>query len=486
MSMNLSGFSTGEYQSNAAGEAPSGASSRRIPMWIFVALSVFGDFCIVAVAALCAHPISHGGVDISPTNIAAALLLGFTCHFTFQRGRLYECWMLRDGIQAVGQVFARWSFLCLLILAWSAISGTLGTPQSHTLLLFFATGLGGLCLQRLILEACLRYWIARGGYIHSVAVIGDDASTKGVVRKLRYPGSGIHVLGAFSDQLAEPGAFTSGDHSWLKSFGKEEIDTVIIADRTLTPAKLSAALHLLREHPSNIYATLEAVALPRIDCGWATHRFFPDLDLVLLASCPRSRSGLLAKHVMDRLLALLLLLFISPVMLFCCVGVMISDPGPIFFFQKRVGYKGQEFSLLKFRSMYVSPQPNHRLTTLDDPRVFPFGRFIRKTSLDELPQLLNVLMGEMSLVGPRPHMPQATAAGVLYFDAVGEYAARHRVKPGITGWAQVNGCRGPTETIEQIKSRVAHDLYYIENWSLVLDFVVLLKTAFVLFGKNVF
>jgi lipopolysaccharide/colanic/teichoic acid biosynthesis glycosyltransferase len=127
--------------------------------------------------------------------------------------------------------------------------------------------------------------------------------------------------------------------------------------------------------------------------------------------------------------------------------IALSSPGPVFFRQLRVGYRGRMFWIYKFRTMDVTEQPNTMLTQRNDKRVFPFGAILRKLSLDELPQLINVLTGDMSLVGPRPHMPQARAAGKLYFEAVNEYAGRHRVKPGITGWAQINGWRGPTETL---------------------------------------
>ena len=143
--------------------------------------------------------------------------------------------------------------------------------------------------------------------------------------------------------------------------------------------------------------------------------------------------------------------------------------------------------IFKFRTMYVSERPNHELTVRNDARVFRFGKFLRKTSLDELPQLFNVLRGEMSLVGPRPHMPQATAAGRLYFEAVSDYAARHRVKPGITGWAQVNGCRGETETLDKMQARVEYDLEYLRNWSLGLDVAIIFRTIrLVLFDRNAY
>jgi lipopolysaccharide/colanic/teichoic acid biosynthesis glycosyltransferase len=126
-------------------------------------------------------------------------------------------------------------------------------------------------------------------------------------------------------------------------------------------------------------------------------------------------------------------------------------------------------------------------TLRGDPRVFRLGRFLRKCSLDELPQLINVVLGDMSLVGPRPHMVGQKLHGTMLFEEVDDYMARHRVKPGITGWAQVNGWRGPTETLEQIERRVEHDIYYIENWSLMLDVVILIRTGFVgFFGKNAF
>lgn len=137
--------------------------------------------------------------------------------------------------------------------------------------------------------------------------------------------------------------------------------------------------------------------------------------------------------------------------------------------------------------MHLTQLNSLELTIRNDPRIFAFGELMRKLSLDELPQLLNVLRGEMSLVGPRPHMPEARAAGRLYYELIPNYAARHRVKPGITGWAQVNGWRGPTETIDQLENRITHDLYYINNWSFGLDVMILVKTLFVgFFGENAF
>ena len=166
-------------------------------------------------------------------------------------------------------------------------------------------------------------------------------------------------------------------------------------------------------------------------------------------------------------------------MLLIALAIKLDSPGPVLFRQKRRGAKDRPFDLLKFRSMYVdqSDPLGRQLTRAGDPRVTRVGRFLRRTSLDELPQLINVLRGEMSLVGPRPHPLSAKAGGIPYRETVENYLVRQRVKPGITGWAQVNGWRGPTDTVEQLRQRVAHDLYYVENWSLNLDLIILLRTV---------
>ena len=169
--------------------------------------------------------------------------------------------------------------------------------------------------------------------------------------------------------------------------------------------------------------------------------------------------------------------------------VRFTSKGPILFRQQRYGFNNELIEVLKFRSMYtdMSDAKAARLVTRDDPRVTPIGRIIRKTSIDELPQLINVLRGELSLVGPRPHALHAKAAEKLYDEAVDGYFARHRVKPGITGWAQIHGWRGETDTQEKIEKRVECDLYYIDHWSIWLDLYILIRTPLALFDtKNAY
>jgi lipopolysaccharide/colanic/teichoic acid biosynthesis glycosyltransferase len=175
----------------------------------------------------------------------------------------------------------------------------------------------------------------------------------------------------------------------------------------------------------------------------------------------------------------LVLVLVSPLLLITAIAIKLESGGPVFFRQMREGLNGTHFELLKFRSMFVEQADPHgtRQTSRDDSRVTAIGRIIRKLSIDELPQLFNVLQGSMSLVGPRPHPLRMSAEGKALDQVVDYYASRHRVKSGITGWAQINGLRGEANSIEKIKARVDHDLYYIQNWSIWLDLKIMARTA---------
>jgi exopolysaccharide biosynthesis polyprenyl glycosylphosphotransferase len=193
-----------------------------------------------------------------------------------------------------------------------------------------------------------------------------------------------------------------------------------------------------------------------------------------------------AKNVLDRTLAAAGLIFLYPLFLTIALIIRLESPGPALFTQPRVGYRQKIFKCYKFRSMYhhMAEPCGTTQATRDDKRVTRFGKLLRRTSLDELPQLLNVLKGEMSLVGPRPHAPNTRAAGQLFADVVLNYNERHCVRPGITGWAQVNGWRGETRTPEDIQMRVRYDMEYIRDWSLLFDLRILLLTLVRMFNDD--
>jgi exopolysaccharide biosynthesis polyprenyl glycosylphosphotransferase len=192
------------------------------------------------------------------------------------------------------------------------------------------------------------------------------------------------------------------------------------------------------------------------------------------------------KWAEDKVLATVLSLVISPLMIIIAILIKLDSRGPILFRQNRFGFNNEVIQVLKFRTMHVDrgdPSGAER-TVADDPRVTRVGRTLRALSLDELPQLINVLRGDMSLVGPRPHALRMKAGEYLYAEAVEEYLQRHRVKPGITGWAQINGLRGEVDTLEKGRARVARDIYYIEHWSIWLDLKILIKTVGVVLSRE--
>jgi putative colanic acid biosynthesis UDP-glucose lipid carrier transferase len=200
-------------------------------------------------------------------------------------------------------------------------------------------------------------------------------------------------------------------------------------------------------------------------------------DIPVLSICETPFLGLdgVIKRFSDIILTCLLLPILLPLMTVVAVGVKLSSPGPVIFKQRRYGLNGEEFLVYKFRSMKVREDGSHLLQAIkNDRRVTPIGRYLRKFSLDELPQFINVLQGSMSIVGPRPH---AIAHNELYRNIIKGYMLRHKVKPGITGWAQVSGYRGETETVEKMQKRIEHDIEYLRNWSLPLDLLIILKTA---------
>jgi exopolysaccharide biosynthesis polyprenyl glycosylphosphotransferase len=195
-----------------------------------------------------------------------------------------------------------------------------------------------------------------------------------------------------------------------------------------------------------------------------------------ILQCPLTPFNRAVKRAFDIAAAIAGLILMSPLFIIVSLAIKLDSPGPVLFRQTRHGYNNELIRVLKFRSMIVMEDgDNFTQVTRHDPRVTRLGRFLRRTNIDELPQLINVVAGDMSLVGPRPH---ATAQNETFAELISSFSRRHNVKPGITGWAQVNGCRGDTDTLEKMRRRVEHDLYYIDNWSLLFDLRIILLTLF--------
>jgi Undecaprenyl-phosphate glucose phosphotransferase len=264
------------------------------------------------------------------------------------------------------------------------------------------------------------------------------------------------------------------------------LDQVILAIPRLSQARLDQISETLSA------ASIDLCVLPRETLEFTASyrvRFLGSLPVFAVWQQPmRDIDGIL-KQSMDYVLASVALLILSPVLILTAIAIRIESKGPIFFRQTRFGFNNNEIPVLKFRSMYVDRQDvsGAQRTEKNDPRVTHVGRIIRRTSIDELPQLINVLKGDMSIVGPRPHATMMRVGDKYYFDAVKGYTARHRVKPGITGLAQVRGLRGEIATTERARKRVEYDIYYIENWSPLLDIRIILETVVKVFwDKNAY
>jgi putative colanic acid biosynthesis UDP-glucose lipid carrier transferase len=253
---------------------------------------------------------------------------------------------------------------------------------------------------------------------------------------------------------------------------KEAIDEIWLALPLSEESKVKKLLHELRHHTVAIRLILDIFGFGLFKNSVLDLAGFPALNL---NSSPMVGTNRLIKAIEDRVLAGIILLLISPLLLVIMLGVKCTSRGPVFFKQLRHGWDGRIIEVYKFRTMVQHTEVEGRVTqaSLNDARITPFGKFLRKTSLDELPQFINVLQGRMSIVGPRPH---AVSHNEFYKDSIKAYMQRHKVKPGITGWAQVNGWRGETETLDKMEKRVEYDLYYIENWSLLFDIKIIFLT----------
>ncbi|MDH7795642.1 MULTISPECIES: undecaprenyl-phosphate glucose phosphotransferase [unclassified Beijerinckia] len=341
----------------------------------------------------------------------------------------------------------------------------------------------GCTLVRVGASLVLSTWRKAGRLARRTVIVGGgDAAETLIARLDRSAGDAVQILGLFDDRDKERsperiGAYVKlGRFDDLVSFCREQrVDLLIIALPLTAEARILQLLKMLWVLPVDV--RISALS-SQLKLRGRAYNYVGDVPLLPLFDKPMSDVAVAMKVIEDRVISALALIVLSPLLALIALAVKLDSRGPVFFRQVRYGFNNERIDVYKFRSMYVDmgDASGVKQATRDDPRVTRVGRFLRRSSLDELPQLLNVLCGELSLVGPRPHALQAAANGQIYDQVVEGYFARHKVKPGITGWAQISGWRGETDTVEKIEQRVAHDLFYIENWSLMFDLRILLQT----------
>jgi putative colanic acid biosynthesis UDP-glucose lipid carrier transferase len=322
----------------------------------------------------------------------------------------------------------------------------------------------------------------RGVATRSVYIVGATKMGGLIAQRIMDdPSSALRVEGYFDDRDPERlnpmppalGPPMGGVDGLLELARKGKVDVVYIALPLRAESRISEIVRKLADSTASVYVVADFLVFDLVHAQWSNVHGMP---VVSVFESPFYGVNGWLKRVEDVLLGSMILMLIAVPMLAIAIGVKLSSPGPVFFRQRRYGLNGEEIRVLKFRSMTVTEDGAQvKQATKNDQRVTPFGAFLRRSSLDELPQFLNVLMGEMSIVGPRPH---AISHNEMYRRMIHGYMLRHKVKPGITGWAQVNGWRGETDTLEKMEQRVSHDLHYIQNWGLLFDLKIIFKTVF--------
>lgn len=379
-------------------------------------------------------------------------------------------------------MFFAWSAaFCLLLFMHQTLS-MLNFMQWYYLSFWFVASLVAFGVERLLMLALFRYWMRSGQYLQAAVILGATENGIRLAEFMqRHADIRSGLIGFIDDRIEHlpqqiAGFPLLGDSHELERLVREErITQVLVALSWAAESRIEQTVRELRRLPVNVLLVPDMQAFRH-----ARNRITQVAGLPMFNVSERPLDGWspLIKRLEDLVLASLALVLALPVMLLVALAIRLDSPGPVLFRQKRYGYNNKLIEVFKFRSMYCDKADANaeRQTTRNDDRITRVGRFIRRTSLDELPQLFNVLLGSMSMVGPRPHATATKAAGILFEDAVKEYTARHRVKPGITGWAQINGYRGETDTLEKIEKRVEYDLQYIENWSIWFDLYILFRT----------
>lgn len=433
-----------------------------------------GDIVLLIVAALLAAWIRFDHPLAIERPVIVAMLALPTMLLIAEFAGLYQPDMARWRARTLLRWAAAWSFALGLVLTALFFSKTGDLFSRLWVGLWYVLALATVLPARFVVSGWIRDWYESGRMGDYMGVVGHGPVLERLVATLlrRNPPDVI-----MDDLRTDPAAPIPPEA--LEQLGA--INRLVLAfdprDEDRIQSWLGACRNLNVDVDLAPPFTQELQAYEPHEVG--------GLMMWRLATRPMSGESLALKRAEDIVLGSLMLLVALPLMAAVALAVRLDTPGPVLFRQRRHGFNGREFTVLKFRSMTAAPQDDGDVPQArrDDPRVTRVGAIIRRTSLDELPQILNVLRGEMSLVGPRPH---AVAHNEAFGRAIDDYLTRHRVKPGITGWAQVNGFRGETETIDKMKKRVEYDLYYIDNWSLGLDLRILLRTVAVIVHPNAY
>ncbi|MDG4896137.1 MULTISPECIES: undecaprenyl-phosphate glucose phosphotransferase [unclassified Mesorhizobium] len=412
---------------------------------------------------------------IAATSFLAVVLLDVT--------DCYQIAALMRPLANFGRVLLVWagSFALMALTAF-----VIKASEDYSRLLFgtwFVVGFVLIFGLRLVMSSLIRRWARDGRMERRALIVGGGKAAEQLIRSVeKQPYNDIRICGIFddrNDRRSPPivaGYPKLGTISELIEFARiARIDMLIVSLPLTAESRVLQLLKKLWVLPVDIRLSAHSNALQFRPRAYSYIGSVPMLDIF---DKPINDWDSVAKRAFDIVFSLVGIILFSPVMLVTAIAIKLDSKGPVLFKQKRHGFNNEIIEVYKFRSMFTDrSDPTAKQTvTKNDPRVTRVGRFIRKTSIDELPQFFNSLLGSLSLVGPRPHAIAAQSHNLLYNEVVDGYFARHKVKPGVTGWAQINGWRGEMDTNEKIRMRTEYDLYYIENWSMLFDLRILFLT----------
>ena len=455
-----------------------------------VRLVDFALFSVIGVAIYFAYVMPLNGFNWD--YVAAIFGMSAAAVICFQAADIYEVQVFRGQLRQMTRMISSWAFVFLLFIGASFFAKLGGEVSRLWLSSFFFIGLAALIVERLLLRGMVRRWARDGRLDRRTIIVGSDQNGEKLVEALNgQVDSDIEILGVFDDRNDSraldtcAGAAKLGKIDDIVEFARRtRIDLVLFALPISAETRILDMLKKLWVLPVDIRLSAHTNLLRFRPRAYSYLGKVPTLDVF---EAPITDWDLVMKWLFDHVVGAIVLLLAAPLMALVALAVKLDSPGPVLFRQKRFGFNNERIDVFKFRSLYhdqADPLAS-KVVTKNDSRVTRVGRFIRKSSLDELPQLFNVVFkSNLSLVGPRPHAVQGKLQSQLFDEAVDGYFARHRVKPGITGWAQINGWRGEIDNAEKIQKRVEFDLYYIENWSVLFDLYILLKTPLALISKN--
>jgi putative colanic acid biosynthesis UDP-glucose lipid carrier transferase len=452
----------------------------------------FAEFAFVTAASIVVAVIYHEyflAVDFDFQRYAAAGLVGATgVTAILRRDGFYEFENLVSASRNMRGVIARWSLVVLGLIAFGFALKVSEDFSRRWLFAWAATGAAGLAGLRVLAAAMLKRTVRDGGvFTRRVAVVGKNALADRFKDLAEASDRAASVVGIYDvelrDAAATPAFDLTGNLAALARAARNgDIDDIVICVPDARLEDMNALVRRLSILPVSIAICPNE--------HWLTHTGgqivkIGSAPLLSLYRRPLEGWGGFLKTLEDRVIGALALVLATPVLLLIALLIKLQDGGDVFFRQKRHGFNNAVFTIYKFRTMTVAEDgDNVKQASHHDPRVTPLGAILRRYSLDELPQLINVMLGEMSLVGPRPH---ALSHNHAYAQMIENYSGRHKMKPGITGWAQVNGYRGETSENELMAERVRYDLDYVDNWSVFFDLKILALTVVaVLFPKNAY